>query len=74
MNIPTTEQIAEIMASLGLSGTETDAESYRTLVEGSTAGNAIIDELPDPDPATDTTGREWSRPEVHDNPWNAYSR
>lgn len=72
MNIPTTEQIAEIMASLGLSGRETDAESYRTLVEGSTAGNAIIDELPDPDPATDTTGREWSRPEVHDNPWNAW--
>jgi amidase len=72
MNIPTTDQIADIMATLGLAGTEADAESYRALVEGSTAGNAIIDELPDPDPATDTTGREWTRPKADDNPWNAW--
>ena len=72
MNIPKSEQIAAIMESLGLEIKEGDAESYRTLVEGSTAGNAVVDGVPDPDEPTDVSGREWSRPAAGDNPWNAW--
>jgi len=62
----------EIMATLGLDGTGADVESYRALVEATTAGNLLLDEMPDPVSSPDATGREWIRPDAEDNPWNAW--
>lgn len=72
MKTPALPQIAEIMAALGLKGTDADAASYRALVEATTAGNALIDDLPEPDRPTDVAGRKWTRPAAEDNPWNAW--
>jgi len=69
---PTVEQIASILSAFQMTATDDDVAEYRDLVEGSIAGNAVIDELPE-DPAADGhSQREWRRPAAAENPYNAW--
>ena len=69
---PTSEQIASILHSFGISATDRDVESYRALVEGSIAANAAIDELEDAAGEVVAGDRDWYRPEPDDNEYNAW--
>ena len=72
LKIPTEEQIASILRAFRMTASENDIAEYRDLVEGSIAGNAVIDELPDESAAHSHAEREWQRPTAHVNPYNAW--
>jgi len=72
LKIPTEEQIASILSTFQITATDEDVAEYRDLVEGSIAGNAVIDELPDEPAAHGHVEREWQRPAATENPYNAW--
>jgi amidase len=72
LKTPTQEQIASILSTFNMTATDHDVAEYRDLVEGSIAGNALIDELPDETAAHGHAEREWHRPAAAENPYNAW--
>ncbi len=72
LKTPTREQIAEIIRDFGMSVSDEQAALYRDLVEGSIAGNAVLDELPDDEVQPGAAERNWERPAPADNPFNAW--
>lgn len=69
---PTLEQVASIIDMFGMSASKEDVASFRDLVEESIAGNAAVDEMPDELLSQEYAKRDWSRPTVADNPFNAW--
>ncbi len=72
LKTPTRDQIARIIEGFGISASSDDISLYRDLVEGSIAGNAALDDLPDDEIQPGAADREWTRPEPAQNPYNAW--
>jgi amidase len=72
LKTPTRNQIARIIEGLGISASGDEISLYRDLVEGSIAGNAALDHLPDDEVQPGSADRMWKRPEPAQNPFNAW--
>ncbi len=72
LKTPTSEQITEYAKELGLSASGEAISLYRDLVEGSIAGNAVLDEYPDEEVQPGAADRTWVRPGPTENPFNAW--
>jgi amidase len=72
LSTPTEANIAAICESLGITVDAAEVAVYRDLVEGSIAGCALVDDMPDETAEWTGSERSWQRPAAADNPFNAW--
>src|SRR5512139_861136 len=70
--LPTTDQVHQAAAALGLVLSEDDAASYRELMGPLVAGYQALDAIPVELPKVKYPRTPGSRPRAEDNPYNAW--